>query len=215
LMLGETVAAVLVGLAAVYVVVSPLLARRPPRQRAMEPPDPEETPKGIALTALREIEFDKETGKLSDADYEELKARYTAAAVEALRQETALADDVAGEVAAASMGGEDTLSVGRGPEDAACKEYGDVEAMIAVRAHALRSARAATSSDSAMPASSFESAAARAAECESCGPRPEADALFCSTCGRRLQAGPACASCGALLVPDSRYCGACGTRVAA
>ena len=32
----------------------------------------------MALTALKEIEFDRETGKLSDADYELLKGKYTA-----------------------------------------------------------------------------------------------------------------------------------------
>jgi hypothetical protein len=31
----------------------------------------------MALAALKEIEFDRETGKLSDADYELLKTRYT------------------------------------------------------------------------------------------------------------------------------------------
>jgi hypothetical protein len=31
---------------------------------------------GLASAALREIEFDRETGKLSDADYAELKAKY-------------------------------------------------------------------------------------------------------------------------------------------
>ena len=41
------------------------------------------------MVALREIEFDRETGKLSDADYSELKARYTEAAVLAMRQEDA------------------------------------------------------------------------------------------------------------------------------
>ena len=54
-----------------------------------EPVDPEETPKGVALPALKEIEFDRETGKLSDADYELLKGKYTAAALEALRAEEA------------------------------------------------------------------------------------------------------------------------------
>jgi hypothetical protein len=38
-----------------------------------------------AIVALREIEFDRATGKLSDADYEELRARYTARALEAMR----------------------------------------------------------------------------------------------------------------------------------
>src|SRR5512143_2340256 len=38
-----------------------------------------------AVVALREIEFDRETGKLSDSDYAELKTRYTARALSAMR----------------------------------------------------------------------------------------------------------------------------------
>jgi hypothetical protein len=38
-----------------------------------------------AVGALREIEFDRATGKLSDADYAALKSRYTAEALEAMR----------------------------------------------------------------------------------------------------------------------------------
>jgi hypothetical protein len=39
-----------------------------------------------AIDALREIEFDRETGKLSDADYAALKATYTASALDELRR---------------------------------------------------------------------------------------------------------------------------------
>jgi ribosomal protein L40E len=38
-----------------------------------------------AVDALRELEFDRETGKISDADYEPLKARYTEQALVAMR----------------------------------------------------------------------------------------------------------------------------------
>ncbi len=38
-----------------------------------------------AVVALREIEFDRATGKLSDADYGELHARYTERALAAMR----------------------------------------------------------------------------------------------------------------------------------
>ena len=38
-----------------------------------------------AVAALREIEFDRATGKLSDTDYAELKTRYTSAALAELR----------------------------------------------------------------------------------------------------------------------------------
>ena len=42
-----------------------------------------------AVEALREIEFDRATGKLADSDYEMLKTRYTRQAVAAMRSETA------------------------------------------------------------------------------------------------------------------------------
>jgi ribosomal protein L40E len=66
-----------------------------------------------AVDALRELEFDRQTGKISDSDYEPLKARYTAQALAVMR-------------------------------------------------------------------------AGDASVCEKCGPRPEADADFCSRCGSPL-----------------------------
>ena len=38
-----------------------------------------------AVDALRELEFDRQTGKISDADYEPLKARYTEQALIVMR----------------------------------------------------------------------------------------------------------------------------------
>jgi hypothetical protein len=169
-MLLEAALAVLVGALALWILLAPVL--RPHRETPLadEPLDPEETPKGVALTALKEIEFDRATGKLSDADYEQLKTRYTAAAVGALRQE------------------------------AASSAADDVEAMIAGRVRTLRFAGASTP---------------RAPECPACGPRPEPDAVFCSSCGFRLEAPATCPRCAASLPPDSRFCESCGVRVAA
>jgi ribosomal protein L40E len=39
----------------------------------------------LAVDALRELEFDRQTGKISDADYEPLKARYTEQALAVMR----------------------------------------------------------------------------------------------------------------------------------
>ena len=47
-----------------------------------------------AVVALREIEFDRETGKLSDSDYDELKARYTDRALAAMRSAESTDDPV-------------------------------------------------------------------------------------------------------------------------
>jgi len=168
----EIIAATVVGLAAVWLILQPLLAPGRTRLPVYEPPDPEDTPKGVALAALKEIEFDRETGKLSDEDYAFLKAKYTGAALEALRAEAPA-----------------------GPAG------GDIEVLIAARVRALRSAAT--------------SAAPDAASCLVCGPRPEADAVFCSTCGQRLREGGACAGCGAALSAGSRFCTQCGAGVAA
>jgi len=51
---------------------------RPSRARPVDVPE-------TAIDALREIEFDKATGKLSDADYAALKAEYTRTALVELR----------------------------------------------------------------------------------------------------------------------------------
>jgi Double zinc ribbon len=174
-MLAELVAAALVGLVALWLVLRPLLAAPAPPDLVAEPIEPEETPKGVALLALKEIEFDRETGKLSEPDYRYLKDKYTSEALEALRAE------------------EET-----GPA-------GDVEALIARRVRTLRAAASATA----------QTSATGAPPCPTCGPRPEPDAMFCSTCGARLPAPAACGRCGTALSADSRFCEGCGGRVAA
>lgn len=84
----EVVAALLVGLAVLAVVLEPLLRSAPqPEPSLQDLQEPEETPKGLALAALREIEFDRATGKLSDDDYTDLKNKYTAQALALLRTE--------------------------------------------------------------------------------------------------------------------------------
>jgi hypothetical protein len=52
---------------------------------------------GLAIAALREIEFDRATGKLSDVDYAALRERYAAEALAAMRtgDQNAAADDPA------------------------------------------------------------------------------------------------------------------------
>ena len=85
---------VLVALAAVALVLDPLVrpyAIRPERPSSEPEDDPLEQRKELALAALKEIEFDRATGKLDDADYERMKARYTAEALEAIRAADAAA----------------------------------------------------------------------------------------------------------------------------
>lgn len=73
----------MLALVAVAFVLYPLLA--PSRPTARRPAEPEEIPGSTAVEALREIEFDRQTGKLSDVDYASLKASYTERALAELR----------------------------------------------------------------------------------------------------------------------------------
>jgi double zinc ribbon protein len=56
--------------------------------------DPEDdlSPRAVALRALKEIEFDRATGKLSETDYALLKLQYTSDALTALRAEDAASE---------------------------------------------------------------------------------------------------------------------------
>jgi ribosomal protein L40E len=186
----EALAAGLVGLLALFAVLRPLIWPPTAVGPVYEPVEQEETARGVALLALKEIEFDRETGKLSEADYEFLKAKYTSAALEALRLDS---------------------PVGAGAVS------DDVEAMVAAKVRALRSASARPPSDTSanlLPTSQLPRLPLPPV-CRTCGPRPEPDAVFCSTCGRRLPSWAVCDRCGAALQPDSRFCKACGRQVAA
>lgn len=91
-MLVETIAAVCLGALVLWLILAPMY--QPPRAAPdfVEPEDPEETRRGIALIALKEIDFDRATGKLSDADYEYLKQRYTLEALQAIKEEETVAE---------------------------------------------------------------------------------------------------------------------------
>ncbi len=49
------------------------------------PSRPARSAQSPAVDALRELEFDRQTGKISDADYAALKARYTEQALTVMR----------------------------------------------------------------------------------------------------------------------------------
>jgi len=138
-----------------------------------------------AIDALREIEFDRATGKLSDDDYAALKAEYTRTALVELRARDS-ADPARRALVTSAVTGDDAVA----PD-----VPGGVNASDPVEAAVLhyRSLRRA---------------------CETCGPRPEPDPAFCSSCGKYLRG--ACAHCGTTIdQPASRFCGSCGNSLAA
>ena len=158
-MLALIVGTVLAVGALAYVLFPLLIVSTPGVRRPRAIPVASAAPEQEAVVALREIEFDRATGKLSDADYAELKARYTARAIEGIRSSTGAATDDAAEAA-----------------------------VLAYRA--------------------------RMRSCARCGPRPEPDATYCSTCGSFLPG--ACGSCGQPVTePGAAFCTSCGRQLAA
>jgi hypothetical protein len=110
-MMLELVAGVAVAIAALTLVLEPLVRRAGQNDTSIGLPDePEftpleesESPKVQALLALKEIEFDRATGKLSEEDYAELKARYGRAALAAMDGESQAAVVAQGDDPAEAM----------------------------------------------------------------------------------------------------------------
>ena len=171
LLAGMTVAAL-----ALALVLQPLVVRRPqwagwsPADEAEAEPlslEEDDSPKVRALLALKEIEFDRATGKLSDEDYAALKVKYSRQALVAMEAEgaegTAGAEeagdalDAAGQaIARAKLGGRACPACGPRPESTAvfCSACGRNLTLSAARAR-----------------------------CPSCGSPHSEAAKFCAECG--------------------------------
>jgi len=88
----ELIVGILLATGATYFVLRPILRPSPADDLSTstdegDDPDDDLSPQAVALRALKEIEFDRATGKLSDADYDELHAKYQAEALAAFRAE--------------------------------------------------------------------------------------------------------------------------------
>lgn len=83
----ELLVGTVLALAALSFVLYPLVVSSGSDTFAIEEPAaaPADGGRNSAVEALREIEFDRATGKLSDSDYDSLKASYTQRAVEVMR----------------------------------------------------------------------------------------------------------------------------------
>lgn len=158
------VAGTALAVAGLAVVLYPLFAEPGPARAPGAQPTAQTGERERAVDALREIEFDRETGKLSDVDYRELKATYTREAVAAMRAEES----------AAVLADAET-----DPAEAAVLAYRQ-------RVHA----------------------------CVRCGPRPEPDAEYCSSCGGYLRGR--CGHCAAVVSEaGAAFCTSCGSTLAA
>ena len=174
--MAELFAGILLAAAAVAFVLTPIFR---PRVEASavgagvengedegEDPDDDLSPGAVALRALKEIEFDRATGKLSDSDYDSLKARYTAEALAALRAEAATADNAA-------------AAAPRAPSPPSC----GLQQPPACPTHGPR-----PESDAAFCSECGRRLTAAPGYCARCGTSLEQEARYCHGCGARVAA---------------------------
>jgi Double zinc ribbon len=163
----ELILGILLAAGAIYFVLLPIL--RPPVEAASdadpgdegEDPADDMSPQTVALRALKEIEFDRATGKLSDQDYDALKAKYTGEALAAMRVESGIRRQESGVRPAP----ESRLVTPTCPEHGARPEIGAVFC-----SHCGRRLGKAPG------------------YCARCGTALEEDARYCNRCGARVAA---------------------------
>ena len=171
----ELLAGFFLAVGAVFFILKPILWPRlePGGSAEMEAPgegeDPEDdlSPRAVALRALKEIEFDRATGKLSDADYDALKGRYTTEALAALRSE----------------------QMGRGTRDAG----GGTAALTTHPASRIPHPACPTHGPRSEIDAAFCSECGRRlgsapGYCARCGSSLEREARYCHSCGARVAA---------------------------
>jgi hypothetical protein len=166
----ELMVGILLATGATYFVLRPILwpqAERdiPPGDEGDDPND-DLSPQAVALRALKEIEFDRAMGKLSDADYDELHAKYTQEALTALRGDAGSGMRDAGSVAPRAP----THPASRIP-DLVCPADGPRPEPDAVFCSAC-GRRLGTAPG----------------YCARCGSALETDARYCNRCGSRVAA---------------------------
>src|SRR6266571_4446757 len=167
----ELVLGIVLATAATYFVLLPIL--RPAVETAGAPSADEGedaaddmSRQTVALRALKEIEFDRATGKLSDTDYEQLKAKYTEQALIALRGAGALTPG-------ASPGIQEARAVARGQKTPGltCREHG-----------------ARPEPDAVFCSECGKRLGSAPGYCARCGSALEDDARYCNRCGSRVAA---------------------------
>jgi len=98
-MTAATMVAILLGLAAAAFVVAPLFRKDAAEAERVASALSEEqelhSQREMALTALRDLEEDRATGKIDDRDYAEMKSRLEGRAVEILKRLDDLGDPTA------------------------------------------------------------------------------------------------------------------------
>jgi hypothetical protein len=148
--------------------------------------------------ALKDVEFDQETGKLASEDYQLVRTRYMAEAAQVLRQldrltpeaEAALDAEIESAVAQLRSNGKQGSLSGAYPADMVEAVEAEIDSLI----------KRATGPDK------------HGLACPDCGQPYQPGDLFCPACGASL--ADTCPQCGASHQPEDAFCTRCGAPLA-
>lgn len=162
------------------------------------------------LKAIKEIEFDRQMGKLSESDFQESIGRYRARAMRIIRQlDPASADEGGDYRALIEAELKARRKVGRVPAEAPATPPG-ADAGIATAA--TGAGRAPTAASTVATGAGTASAVEPGARCAACGTSNDLDAAFCKRCGKPLRLR--CAGCTTDNDGDAAFCKKCGGKLA-
>jgi hypothetical protein len=179
---------------------------------ALGAPSTEEEQKQAVLRALKDLEFERSVGKISDEDYAELVAKYRAEAKRLLR--ILDADAQAGRERVAALVAkrlrragladtEDGAATDEDQDDAAAGD--EAPRAKAAKPKRRKAKRASPQEQTGAPAPDGEAAEAGSREdeaapdddeapaytCAACATVNDADAVFCKKCGKKRETAPA------------------------
>jgi hypothetical protein len=190
--LGSLLLGLALLLVVAFIVARPLIEKRGLREKEFGPADRLLAQRETVLNALRDLDFDHTTGKITAEDYAPQRAELVAQGVAVLKQLDELG--VAPNGASASADDEIERAV-RARRKVAPRAVDDlIEGEVAAR----RRARAP---------------AADAVTCPQCGASAQASDKFCPQCGAALSI--TCPECGRPARPDDKFCAGCGAKLLA
>lgn len=171
-----TIGSLLLGLALLVgvglFVTRPIFAGDPHRKRRMSERKALVLQKEAVLTEIHALDFDYETGKISEEEYDQQREVYLEDAAELLKRIDAI-DEKYLEIEEAPL-----------PADQPQTEFDEIEAAIASRrARATKPVPTPVPTQKAPPAAS---STARGNFCPQCGEAADADDRFCAYCGHQL-----------------------------
>lgn len=173
----------------IFLVAQPFIDPARLRQRAAGPDEQLTQERDTILNAVRDLDFDYATGKLTDEDYAAQRAALMARGAAVLKQL-----DAAGAAAGASPI-EQAIAARRKTATGAVEGGPSIEQAIAARRKTAASA---------VPATGLN--------CPGCGAGVGAGDRFCPDCGAALNRR--CDQCSAPLAVGDKFCGKCGAPVA-